>query len=236
MTPKAKLAVLQMYALMALAAEKQARSERRDQGNRSRVTQGQHLVPVAALIRDELVETCGFDPRFVFIEGDGLTLPGWARPTKDWDICAYHAGSLAVAIELKSINSSFGNNANNRTEEALGVACDARMAYEEGLLGTGVTPPVLGYVLVVKEDRRSMTPSTAPKSPRFFALDPAFSKVSYIDRFRLLCERLKAKSFYQAVWFVVANPETGEVFEPSPSLSYENFLEVLSGVLRARKA
>jgi Restriction endonuclease XhoI len=79
------------------------------------------------------------------------TLPGWFRPTKNWDLLALDNGELVSAIELKSINSSFGNNANNRAEESIGSAFDAHTAFDEHLLGSSSIPPVMGYVMIVHD-------------------------------------------------------------------------------------
>ena len=51
-------------------------------------------------------------------------------------------GELVAAVKFKSILGSFGNNMNNRTEEALGNATDILHAAETGLLG--LQPPWLG--------------------------------------------------------------------------------------------
>ena len=57
-----------------------------------------------------------------------LTLPGFFRPTKLWDLLIINQGGLVAALELKSqVGPSFGNNFNNRTEEALGTAVDLWM-------------------------------------------------------------------------------------------------------------
>lgn len=54
-----------------------------------------------------------------------LTLPGYFRPTKLWDLLVIYKGELIAAVELKSqVGPSFGNNFNNRTEEATGTAHD----------------------------------------------------------------------------------------------------------------
>ena len=43
-----------------------------------------------------------------------LTLPGYFRPTKLWDLLVTYKGQLIAAIELKShVGPSFGNNFNN---------------------------------------------------------------------------------------------------------------------------
>ena len=87
----------------------------------------------------------GFHEDEVFHTGRACTLPGWFRPTKDWDLLALDDGELVSAIELKSISSSFGNNANNRAEESIGSVVDAIEAYNERLYGNCSIPPVMGY-------------------------------------------------------------------------------------------
>lgn len=59
-----------------------------------------------------------------------LELPGYFRPSKQWDMLVVHQKHLVAAIEFKSQRGpSFGNNFNNRTEEALGNATDIWTAY-----------------------------------------------------------------------------------------------------------
>jgi hypothetical protein len=69
-------------------------------------------------------------PRFTR-SGRLLTLPGYFRPTKLWDLLVIHKSELIAAIELKSQVGSFGNNFNNRTEEAIGTAHDLWTAYRQ---------------------------------------------------------------------------------------------------------
>jgi hypothetical protein len=49
-----------------------------------------------------------------------LTLPGYFIPSTKWDMLLLRAPRLVAAIELKSQVDSFGNNFNNRTQEAIG--------------------------------------------------------------------------------------------------------------------
>lgn len=45
------------------------------------------------------------------------------RPNKKWDLLVVDNNELVIAIEFKSqVGPSFGNNFNNRTEEAMGSA------------------------------------------------------------------------------------------------------------------
>lgn len=125
-------AILGMYDSIERAREAQAAAGHSDQGARQGITSGKHLDPIAAIIRDDLINA-GFHPDEVYDQGRMCTLPGWFRPTKNWDLLALDAGELVSAIELKSINSSFGNNANNRAEESIGSAFDAHTAFDENL-------------------------------------------------------------------------------------------------------
>jgi hypothetical protein len=53
------------------------------------------------------------------------TRPGFFRPTKHWDMLVVYRGELVAALEFKSqVGPSFGNNFNNRSEEAIGTAHD----------------------------------------------------------------------------------------------------------------
>ena len=59
-----------------------------------------------------------------------LELPGFFRPTKEWDLLVVKDGHLIAVIEAKSqVGPSLGNNFNNRTEEAMGSAIDLWKSY-----------------------------------------------------------------------------------------------------------
>ena len=57
-----------------------------------------------------------------------LSVPGYFRPTKMWDILIMDKDVLIGVIEFKSQVGSLGNNFNNRCEEALGNATDFSVA------------------------------------------------------------------------------------------------------------
>lgn len=95
-----------------------------------------------------------------------VELPGFFRPTKEWDIVVVADGNLVAAIELKSqIGPSFGNNFNNRTEEALGTAMDIWTAYREGAFSTSPAP-WLGYLLLLEDCPESRRPVSV-REPHF---------------------------------------------------------------------
>lgn len=233
MSPNMEAAILDMYDAINRAAQIQAASGHSDQGRRAGITSGKHLDPVAAIVRDDLVRI-GFSPEDIYDEGRTCTLPGWFRPTKNWGLLAFDHDELVSAVELKSISSSFGNNANNRAEESIGSAVDAQEAYHEHLLGKSNIPPVMGYAMIVRDCETSRAPAATLRSPHF-PIDPEFEGVSYLKRFHILCERLRRKSLYNAVWLVFANPEVGKAYEPDPSMTYEMFIDTIEMGLRLHR-
>ena len=79
-----------------------------------------------------------------------IELPGFFRPTKEWDLLVVHDGKLVVAIECKSqVGPSFGNNFNNRTEEAMGSAMDLWTAFKKDKFDQAVQP-WLGYTFLLE--------------------------------------------------------------------------------------
>ena len=229
-----KKALLTMYCNMEEAARKQESRGSHDQGARSKVTSGKHLNIVAEAIKLDLIDR-GFDPDSVYYENACLALPGWFRPTKDWDLMVFDGEDLIAAIELKSISSSFGNNCNNRTEESLGSAVDMYHAIKNDLVPYRSAPPVVGYALVVRLCPGSTTP---PKIKRkaIYPIDPAFKGASYLERLTILGRRLLSERLYQAVWVVAVDPMTGNVEEPDPALSYDKFLTRIEGQLAVNRA
>lgn len=100
-----------------------------DQGNRSAVTGGKQMNGFVHLLV-KVSEDIGVPRDCIYIKGN--ILPGFFRPTKDWDFMVISpANQLIAVIELKSQVGSFGNNFNNRTEEALGSAVDIWTAFRE---------------------------------------------------------------------------------------------------------
>ncbi len=111
-----------------------------------------------------------------------LTLPGYFRRTKLWDVLVMHDKRLVAAIELKSqVGPSFGNNFNNRTEEAIGTAHDLWTAYREGAFGKHPRP-FIGWMMMVEDAPESRRPVT-DRSPHF-PLFKEFQGASYLKTLR----------------------------------------------------
>src|SRR5439155_6457154 len=93
-----------------------------DRGNRSAVTGGKHLDGFRELVA-VLLEATGLKRATIYWRKK-TELPGWFRAEKNWDLLVVADGKLVAIVEFKSQVGSFGNNFNNRTEEALGNATD----------------------------------------------------------------------------------------------------------------
>lgn len=131
------------------------------------------------------------------------------------------------------VGPSFGNNFNNRTEEAVGSSVDFWLAYRERALGAH--QPWLGYFLMVEETGGS-TRDVSVSSPLFPAL-PAFTdppNPSYARRYEILCERLVLERNYNAATFLLSpRLADGRYREPNAELTVAHFVRSLYGHLIA---
>lgn len=156
------------------------------------------------------------------------TLPGFFRPTKDWDLVVTYKGILVAAIELKALGGpSFGNNYNNRVEEALGNAVDVSHANLASLVGP--EKPWLGYFFVMEDHPRSACPAQNPRT-KTFRVDPRWVNRSYQQRFVVTGERLLDEGLYDAVCYLVSSPNDPGPRELSPRLDWRHF----SAAIQAR--
>jgi len=199
-------------------------SGRKDAGNRGAVTGGKHadgfVKLIASIVKD------GALPRVDIhvTEKKPRTLPGFYRPCKEWDLVVLSDSSLVAVVEVKSQVGSFGNNFNNRVEEAVGNATDFWAAYREGAFKPSQRP-WLGYLFMLEETPQSMRPTKRIKlNP--YDVDEAFQQRSYARRYELVCERLVRDRLYDAACFFTSNADAGKrgrYHEPNTELSIRNF-------------
>src|SRR6266496_965533 len=165
------------------------------------------------LVRDLLIEAKV--PETCIMIDKRVELPGWFRAEKKWDLVIVHDDQLLAAMEFKSqIGPSFGNNFNNRTEEALGSATDIWAAYREGAFKPS-SRPFLGYLMLLEDSKRSRSPVKViePHFPVF----PEFRGASYQDRYAILIEKLLRERLYDGACFLLSSADafdTGEYSEP----------------------
>lgn len=177
------------------ALEKKVSRGSIDQGNRGGATAGKNLDGFAALIAGE-IKKVGNPELEIHLFKQLVVLPGYFRPAKQWDIVAVYKGRLLAAVELKSLGGpSYGNNANNRCEEALGSGVDFRTAQREGAFGAGAAP-FLGYMILVQDDARSSSPPKMARVSPHFSIYPEFKAASYQRRMAILCEKMVQEGIY----------------------------------------
>lgn len=211
------------------AKKKQLESGKADQGERAGVTGGKNMDGFTDLIA-EIVRKNGLAHAQIHLQKAALTLPGYFRPTKLWDILVMHKGQLIAAIELKSqVGPSFGNNFNNRTEEAIGTAHCLWTAYREGAFGKQARP-FIGWLMVVEDAAGSRTP-VRDKSPHFPTFKE-FNGASYLSRYDILCQRLMQEQLYSSAALIASPREavgSGEHTSLSDLTSFKTFVTSLAG-------
>jgi len=204
------------------SARQGARTGRKDPGARGKQCDG-----FVHLVKSLLVEAGLPDAS---IHCRRATLPGYFRPTKDWDLLAIADGNLIATIEFKSqVGPSFGNNFNNRTEEAIGSATDLWTAFREGAFKDSVRP-WLGYFLMLEDAPESTRPVNA--SELHFSVFSEFRDSSYARRYELLCRRLVRERLYDAACFIMSTRKAGlkgRYSEPCDEISFRRLATSLTG-------
>ena len=218
-----KAAVQHFWGTRETQAQKQGVSSgSKDAGARSAVTGGAQMNGFVDLVRELLCES-GLPTAHVYCEKH-IELPGWYRPEKKWDLLVVADGKLLAGIEFKPQVGSFGNNYNNRTEEAIGSAIDIWAAYREGAFSPSARP-WLGYLMLLEDAPGSVSPIRS-REPHFKVF-PEFKDASYAGRYEILLTKLVRERLYDAPCFLMSNATDGVegiYREPAAELSFENFI------------
>jgi len=112
--PRTREAVSHYWRTRSVQRKKQRQTGKLDQGARGAVTGGAQMDGFIRLFTD-LICDAGIARECLHCD-EALELPGFFRPTKEWDLVVVKDGVLVAAIEAKSqVGPSFGNNFNNRT-------------------------------------------------------------------------------------------------------------------------
>jgi hypothetical protein len=197
----------------------------RDAGARTAVTGGRQMDGFISLVRDYLCEN-GLPKAHVHCE-KRIEIPGWYRPEKRWDLLIVENGQFLAGIEFKSQVGSFGNNYNNRTEEAIGSACDLWAAYREGAFKPSARP-WLGYLMLLQQAPKSMRPVKAQEP--HFKVFPEFKSASYAKRYEILLTKLERERLYDSACFLLSDAKAGlkgKYIEPAVELNFEKFMTSL---------
>jgi hypothetical protein len=226
--PLVRAAVAHYWKTLSSQSAKQ-KSGSADRGGRAAVTGGKQMDGFCKVVRSVLIDS-GLPEAHIYLNKK-LELPGYFRPTKNWDMLVVSDGRLVSAMEFKSQRGpSFGNNFNNRTEEAIGTAQDLWTAYREGAFGKDSVRPWLGWVMLLEECPRSMAPVKVDE-PHFKVFHD-FKGASYAKRYEILLQKLMKERLYDSAAFLLATEKggkKGEFSEPMNDLSMRAFLAGLAG-------
>ena len=153
-------------------------------------------------------------------------------------LCYCSCGQRCCNLRLgsKLLPAAFGNNFNNRTEEAIGTAHDLATAYREGAFGAQ-PQPFVGWMMLVEDADASRAP-VRDSSPHFKVF-PEFQGASYIKRYDILCQRLMKERLYTCAALMTSPrtaAETGEFGSVSEMTSFKTFITSLAGHVAAEAA
>ncbi len=219
-------AVAHYWQTRVAQRKKQEEGGKADQGLRSAVTGGAQMDGFIDLFT-ELVTQAGISGNCIFRK-KAVELPGFFRPTKEWDFLVIRERTLIAAIEAKSqVGPSFGNNFNNRTEEAIGSALDLWTAFREKAY-LDSPQPFLGYFFMLEDCDASNRP-VGVQEPHFKVF-PEFVGASYMHRYELFCRKLVLERHYTASAFINSSSLDGlkgAYRTPADDLSMERFVKTL---------
>ncbi|MDI9388899.1 MAG: PaeR7I family type II restriction endonuclease [Synergistota bacterium] len=220
----------------ASAVLKQSETGNTDRGERAAVTAGKNMDGFLDLLEDIVRQNSVKDVR-VHRSKAMLTLPGYFRPAKLWDLLVTLDDTLIAAVELKShVGPSYGNNFNNRAEEAIGSACDFWTAFRKGAFGEQPRP-FIGWMMLLEDSLESRSPKRDIEP--LFPVFKHFRGTSYFERYHLMCEYMVREGLYTAA-SVLASPrsavDSGDYDEFSPSTGIKRFLAALAGHVASEAA
>lgn len=200
-----------------------------DSSNRGAVAGGKQMDGFISLIKQVAIDS-GIPESYIITDNNHL--PGYFRSSKDWDLLIIApSGKLIAAIELKSQVGSYGNNFNNRTEEAIGSAVDIWTAFREGQF-PNQQAPWIGWLIVVGRDDSSIRP--VHNYEPHFPVREEFVGSSYLDRYKILCQKLILERHYTST-ALLRTSDASTYGDISSDISIHGFLNSLSCYLQGVK-
>lgn len=222
-------------------------------GSRDAVVGGKNMNGFVALV-EQVSAHCGLPASAVHTRKSQLVLPGFFRATKNWDVLVIHERRLLAVFEFKSQVGSFGNNFNNRSEEAIGSAADLWVAHHHGAYGEGPRhsrnrvaeasapllnpglqsdprPPFLAWLMLLEECDASLG-SVRCDEPHFPVFDE-FRAASYAQRYQILCERLVERQLYSAAALELSAANSASSRALSSATSIRNLFAEFAGRMLA---
>lgn len=204
----------------------QGNTNQTESTNRGSVLGGRQMNGFLDILKTLAIEA-GIKSEYIFTKGS--IIPGFYRANKDWDmLITSPSHKLITLVELKSQIGSYGNNFNNRLEEAIGSSVDFWKAFRNNQFPNQQAPWV-GYFMLVGKDEKSTRPVHNQRGQ--FPVLPEFDNASYLERYRILCQKMILERDYTSValtWTSSAN-SFGDV---SAEMSLAHFLLSFSSYLK----
>ena len=226
----AQRAVAHYWQTRTKQRSRQEQSGKADQGFRSAVTGGAQMDGFVDLFAN-LITDAGIPPECIH-RNSAVELPGYFRPTKEWDLLVIRDRTLIAAIEAKSqVGPSFGKSFNNHTEEAVGRAVDVWDAYRQGMFATGYQPFV-GYLFMLEDCAATRRPIPVPKT--HYPVRPEFHRSSHMENYESFCRKLIFERHFSATAFITSSRTTGRLGQyetPSEDVSLMRFARILGGLV-----
>jgi hypothetical protein len=137
-----------------LAAQSTKQKAGMDHGRRSAVTGGKQMDGFCELV-DWVLRENGLGEASIYVRSD-RELPGFFRPTKEWDMLVVHEGRTVAAIEFTSQRvPPHASDTNMRIEETIGMAEGMWTAFRQEANGRSRPRPWLGWVMLVEDSTDS---------------------------------------------------------------------------------
>jgi hypothetical protein len=184
-------------------------------GGRETAVKGTALDRMATCIED-IIKDISTD--FSILKGRKASVPGFFRPSKNWDIVIKRDNVILAVIELKSLTRSHGNNFNNRVEESLGNAIDLRVYHEH----MEMTCPFIGYLLLIDD---SVETNKKRNTSSAHGTLEKFKNTGYFERAHILCDHLNSKNIYHSAQVISYQHISGDIAVESKG--FEQFITSL---------
>jgi len=137
-----------------LAAQSNKQKVGMDRGRRSAVTGGKQMDGFCELV-DWVLRENGLGEASIYVRSD-RELPGFFRPTKEWDMLVVHEGRTVAALEFTSQRlPPLASDTSTRIEETIGMAEGMWTAFRQESNGRSRPRPWLGWVMLI-EDRTNL--------------------------------------------------------------------------------
>jgi hypothetical protein len=200
-----------------------------DRGRRSAVTGGKQMDGFCELV-DWVLRENGLDEASTYLR-TGREIPGFFRPTKEWDMLVVHEGRTMAAVEFTSYRvPTLASDTNTRIEETVGIAADVWTAYGKGAYDPPRKRPWLGWVMLFEDRTVAQRPASAAQSP--VETFPDFSIGSYGRRYEQLLHKFTHERLFDSAALLASAGKAGAqgtFIEPTEDLSMKWFLASLAG-------